>query len=134
MANILRRKYIDLIGRIWFSAIFINAIPKKITNFTSVVDSIASQGVPELISYPLLIAAILCLIFGSLNIILGKNQKLGSTLLLIFLIPTTIIFHLFPIQPSALIRNISLIGALLIILTRESFGRPSILRTNRYYW
>ena len=121
MANILRRKYIDLIGRICFSAIFINAIPKKITNFTSVVDSIASQGVPELISYPLLIAAILCLIIGAFNIIFGKDQKLGATLLLIFLLPTTIIFHLFPIQPGALIRNISLIGALIIMLTRPKF-------------
>ena len=51
--------------------------------------------------------------------IFGENQKIGSVFLLLFLIPTIIIFHLFPFYQGAVFINLGLIGGLLIAAIRE---------------
>ena len=52
----------------------------------------------------------------------GFGSTFGSLvpLLLIFLIPTTIIFHLVPFQFLPIARNLSLVGGLLIAIDRSS--------------
>ena len=67
----------------------------------------------------LLVAAIICLTLGSVFFIFGGKQKIGSTFLLLFLIPTTIIFHVFPFHQRAVFMNLGLIGGLLISALRE---------------
>tara|TARA_B100000530_G_scaffold242927_1_gene158717 strand:- start:33 stop:212 length:180 start_codon:yes stop_codon:yes gene_type:complete len=56
---------------------------------------------------------------GSGFFIFGGNQKIGSLFLLIFLIPTTIIFHMFPFHQRAVLMNLGLIGGLIITALRE---------------
>ena len=90
------KSFLDFFSRVSISAIFISAIPGKITGFERTVDYINSKGIPEPISSVLLIGAIICLILGSAFFIFGENQKIGSLFLLLFLIPTTIIFHVLP--------------------------------------
>ena len=63
--------------------------------------------------------AIICLILGSGFFIFGENQKIGAVFLLLFLIPTTIIFHLFPFQQRAVFINLGLIGGLTIAAIRK---------------
>ena len=92
---ILVRKSLDVIGRICLAAVFVIAVPVKIRRFSSVAEAIAGRGIPEALSVFLLIAAIGCIVLGSLLLVFGKNQKWGASLLLLFLVPTTIIFHLF---------------------------------------
>ena len=111
--------FLDFISRAAISAIFISAIPGKINNFEKTVEYISSKGIPEPISSILLVGAIICLIFGSGFFIFGKNQKIGSAFLLLFLIPTTIIFHLFPFHQRAVFTNLGLIGGLIIAAIRE---------------
>ena len=103
------------------AAVFVVAVPSKITKFSSVVGSISGQGIPEPLAPFLLVAAILCLVVGSVLLLFGNNQRLGASLLLIFLVPTTIIFHVFPFQPKALFMNLGLIGGLTLALTRPKF-------------
>jgi len=62
----------------------------------------------------LLILAIICLIFGSILFIAGFKQKLGAYLLLVFIVPTTFIFHFSPFQVKAVLMNSALIGGLLL--------------------
>ena len=62
----------------------------------------------------LLFSAILCLIFGSILFISGFKQRLGAYLLLLFIIPTTFIFHFSPFQTKAVLMNAALIGGLLL--------------------
>ena len=113
------KSFLDFFSRISISAIFISAIPGKITGFEKTVDYINSKGIPEPISSVLLIGAIICLILGSAFFIFGENQKIGSIFLLIFLIPTTIIFHVFPFHQRAVFMNLGLIGGLIIAAIRE---------------
>jgi uncharacterized membrane protein YphA (DoxX/SURF4 family) len=113
------KSFIDFFSRLSISAIFISAIPGKINDFEKTVEYISSKGIPEPISSILLVGAIICLILGSGFFIFGENQKIGSVFLLLFLIPTTMIFHIFPFHQRAVFMNLGLIGGLIIAAIRE---------------
>ena len=112
-----------LIGRILISAIFIYAIPGKIIHFERTVEVISSKNISPTLAPFLLILAIFCLIFGSTLFISGFKQKLGAYLLLIFIVPTTFIFHISPFQIKATLMNAALIGGLLLGLDKVK-GKP----------
>ena len=111
---------LNFLGRLFLSAIFVNAIPGKITNFYAQANYIVSKGFPESIATILLTLAIIVLITGSILLIFTNKIKLGSSLLLIFLIPTTIIFHFAPFDLFPVVRNLSLIGGLLLALDKSN--------------
>ena len=113
------RSFLDFFSRVSISAIFISAIPGKLNGFEKTVEYISSKGIPDPISSILLVGAIICLILGSGFFIFGENQKLGSIFLLLFLIPTTIIFHIFPFHQKAVLINLGLMGGLIITALRE---------------
>ena len=113
------KSVLDFLSRLAISAIFISAIPGKINGFNKTVEYISSKGIPDPISSILLVGAIICLILGSGFFIFGENQKIGSVFLLLFLIPTTIIFHVFPFHQRAVLINLGLIGGLVITALRE---------------
>ena len=121
----------NLIGRILISAIFIYAIPGKILNFERTVDVIISKNIPPFIAPFLLISAILCLILGSILFISGIKQRLGASLLLIFIVPTTFIFHLFPFQLKAVLMNVGLIGGLILGLNKTKSNSLKDLFNNQ---
>ena len=113
------KSFLDFFSRVSISAIFISAIPGKINGFERTVEYISSKGIPDPISSILLVGAIICLILGSGFFIFEENKKIGSIFLLLFLIPTTIIFHLFPFHQRAVLMNLGLIGGLIITALRE---------------
>ena len=113
------KSFLDFFSRLLISAIFISAIPSKINGFKSTVEYISSKGFPDPIASILLVGAIICLIMGSGFFIFGDNQKIGSVFLLLFLIPTTIIFHVFPFNQKAVLMNLGLIGGLIITAIRD---------------
>ena len=113
------KSFLDFFSRVSISAIFISAVPSKLTGFERTVEFISSKGIPEPISSILLVGAIICLILGSGFFIFGENQKIGSIFLLLFLIPTTIIFHIFPFHQKAVLMNLGLMGGLIITALRE---------------
>ena len=113
------KTFLDFLARVAISAIFISAIPGKITGFGKTVEYISSKGIPDPIASILLVGAIICLTLGSGFFIFGENQRIGSAFLLLFLIPTTLIFHVFPFHQRAVFMNLGLIGGLLISALRE---------------
>ena len=123
--NFKRFYSLDFLAKLFLSAIFVNAIPSKITNFGSQAEFITSRGFPESLSYLLLIAATALLISGSILLIFSDKTKLACSLLLVFLVPTTIIFHLVPLQLMAITRNLSLIGGLLIAIDKTNVNFPN---------
>ena len=104
----------NLIGRIFISAIFIYAIPGKILNFERTVEVNSNKNTHPIIAAFLLILAIICLIFGSILFISGFKQKLGAYMLLVFIVPTTFIFHFSPFHIKATLLNAGLIGGLIL--------------------
>ena len=113
------KSFLDFFSRVLISSIFISAIPGKINDFERTVEFISSKGFPDPIASILLVGAVICLIMGSGFFIFGDNQKIGSVFLLLFLIPTTIIFHMFPFHQKAVLMNLGLMDGLIITTLNE---------------
>jgi uncharacterized membrane protein YphA (DoxX/SURF4 family) len=72
----------------------------------------------------LMIVATLFELLGGLSILLGIKEKLGATLLVLFLIPTTILIHQFwfvegpmrEMQMTHFLKNLAIMGGLLMII------------------
>ena len=112
------KSFLDFFSRLAISAIFISGIQGKINDFERTVEYISTKGIPDTIASVLLVGAIICLILGCGFFIFGSNQKIGSVFLLLFLIPTTIIFHVFPFHQKAVLMNLGLMGGLIITALR----------------
>ncbi len=113
------RKSFDFFGRLCLATTFAIAIPPKIIKFQTVVGSISKQGIPEGFASVLLISAIACLVGGVVYLLFGKDERVGPSLLLLFIVPTTLIMHTSPFQPLAVFMNLGLIGGLIITLARS---------------
>ena len=111
--------FLDFISRLAVTSIFISAIPEKLKDFDKTVQYISAKGFHPSIASILLVGAIVCLTLGSGFFVFGENQKIGAAFLLLFLIPTTLIFHFFPFHQRAVLINLSLIGGLLISALRD---------------
>jgi putative oxidoreductase len=111
------------IGRLLLSAIFIMSGIHKITAWSDTADSMTREG---MIAVPLfLLGAVVFEIAGGLSVLLGYWTRCGALLLIIFLIPTTIIFHDFWTYESAeqqmqmihFMKNLAILGGLCFVLT-----------------
>ena len=114
-------KYLVLLGRIFFSAIFIIA---SFGHFTSkTIAFAASRGV----LFPSILvpfSGILALL-GGLSILIGYKARWGALLLVLFLVPVTLTLHQFwglsdpgaaSIQKAMFMKNLALLGASLLII------------------
>ena len=118
-------KGFDFLGRVLMAAVFVNALPGKLTDFAGTAGFIASKGIPAPLAAFLLVCAIAVLIVGAILLVFGKTTVLGASLLLVFLVPTTLIFHTFPVD-SGFAMNLALIGGLILAITRAwGNGVPS---------
>jgi putative oxidoreductase len=115
-----------LIGRILLVLIFLNSGIGKIGNFEGTAQYMASHGMPY-VNY-FLVGAIFFELVGSLTVIFGYFTRFGALLLLIFLIPTTLIFHTNfadPMQKINFMKNVSMFGGCFILLAAGA-GRFSL--------
>ncbi len=113
-------KYIVLLGRICYSAIFIGSGIGHFT--TSAIEYARLAGVPMagfLVPFSGLIA-----VLGGISILLGYKARLGAWLIVIFLVPVTFMMHRFwvmsednvaLIQQAMFMKNLSMLGAALLI-------------------
>jgi putative oxidoreductase len=115
-----------LIGRILLVLIFLNSGIGKIGNFEGTAKYMASHGM--LYANYFLVGAIFFELVGSLTVILGYFTRFGALLLLIFLIPTTLIFHtnfVDPMQKIHFMKNVSMFGGCFILFAAGA-GRFSL--------
>ena len=112
--NLLR-----FIGRLFLASTFAIAVPPKIVKYPYVLNTIVARGIPENYANILLISAICILLIGSVSVIFKQDSIVGPLLLLVFLVPTTIIFHLNPFQSQPFFMNMGLIGGLLLALVNS---------------
>src|SRR3972149_11868940 len=116
-------RYTLLIGRILAAFIFLMAGINKIGNPSGTQAYMATFGIP--LAGLFLAGAIAIEILGSLSLILGYYAKIGAWALILFMIPTTLIFHLnFADQNQFIhfIENVSMTGGLLYIATYGAGG------------
>lgn len=114
--------FILFIARVCIASVFIWAAAGKIFAYDMNVQYMASKGF-TMIPFFLISAAVIELL-GGLSLILGYKSRLGALILLLFLIPTTIIFHdfwtlegaaQFPEQVNFM-KNLAIFGGLLYVM------------------
>ena len=119
---------ISLVGRILLGLIFLMSGFGKITDFEGTSGYMAAYNMPAI---PILLTgAIVFLLAGSLSLILGFKARLGASLLIIFLIPASLIFHAFwtledmeqRMQMINFMKNLSIMGGLLTIIAHGPGG------------
>ncbi|VXD22258.1 DoxX family protein [Planktothrix paucivesiculata] len=109
-------QFIPLIGRTFLATIFIHAAINKIFDFAPTQTMMTEKGLP--FAGILLGGTIVFQILGGLSLVLGYKTRLGAWLLILFLIPTTVIFHNFwdvPAEKIDFLKNLSIMGGLLMI-------------------
>jgi len=113
-------KYVVLLGRALYAAIFIIAGPGHFSAGT--ISYAAHQGVP-MASIVVPLSGLMALI-GGLSILVGYFARYGAWLIVIFLVPVTLIMHRFwgipnpsmaQIQQIMFMKNLSMLGAALLI-------------------
>ncbi|TAK00094.1 MAG: DoxX family protein [Candidatus Manganitrophaceae bacterium] len=115
-----------LLGRILIAAIFLMSGLNKIMAPGQTQGYMAQFGIP--LTGPLLVGAILLEVGGGLSILLGAFTFWGSLALLIFMIPTTLIFHTNFADPNQVIhfmKNLAITGGILYVMEAGP-GRISV--------
>lgn len=110
-------EYIALAARICLSLIFFKAGISHLTGFSGFVELINSQGLP--LAGVLAVGTVLFQLLGAISLLIGYQTKIGSILLIIFLIPASLLFHnpiADPSQINDFLKNVALIGGLLMVV------------------
>lgn len=113
-------KYIVLIGRMLYSAIFISA---SLGHFShEAVDYAMQRGIPAA-SVLVPLSGVLAFL-GGLSILIGFKARYGAWLIVLFLIPVTFTMHNFwamedvsmqAVQKTMFLKNLAMLGAALMI-------------------
>ncbi len=113
-------KYLVLLGRIFYAAIFIEAAPGHFS--TETIRYAAGHGVP-LANVAVPLSGVIALA-GGLSVLLGYKARIGAWLLVLFLVPVTLMMHNFwaiadptaaHMQQIMFMKNLSILGGALLI-------------------
>lgn len=115
------QSFLMLLGRLALAVIFLLAAIGKFSNPTATQAYMALKGM-SFTPFFMYAAAIIELI-GALSLIFGYKTRWGATLLWLFLIPTTLIFHNFwamqdpekELQMLFFLKNLAIMGGLLYV-------------------
>ena len=116
-----------LIGRILMSVIFLGAGFSKIADFAGTTGYMATRPAFASLESALPILAgfaIVAEVGGGLSLVLGWLTRLGALGLVLFLLPTTFVFHNFWTYPPAaqglqqamFLKNLSMLGGSLLVV------------------
>lgn len=115
---------LPLFARMLLVPIFINSAIKKLGNPEGTITKMSESGITfatELFMY----GSVATLLLGSLLVLLGYKTRVGAFMLLLFLVPTTLLFHWNfedPSQTIALYKNAGLMAAILMLLAHGPGG------------
>ena len=102
-------------ARIFLSVIFVDAGYGKVTDCGMYVGYMTSHHIPAGLVHPLLYVSIAIELFGGILLILGIRASIVAFIMLLFMIPVTIIFHVLPHQVIEWEKNLGIMGGLLMV-------------------
>ena len=112
--------FIELLGRIFLSFLFLFEGIKKLFFFQEETQMYMEEyGIPEILFFPSTLLEIILPIL----IIIGFKTRLCASIMVIFTISVTLIFHMDfnnQMQLITFLKNISIAGGLLIIVANEN--------------
>jgi uncharacterized membrane protein YphA (DoxX/SURF4 family) len=128
---------VTLLARLLLSLVFILSGVNHILNWGASVKYMEAAGM--VLPQVFLPGAIVFLLVGGSAVLVGYHARLGALLLILFLVPTTLIFHDFwnlesPLEVQremiSFLKNVGILGGLLMVLGFGSggFGLDWLLR------
>ncbi len=116
------RNVVALLGRILLALIFLVAGLEKLFSPGSAADYLLKGGIAANLVTAGVIVAIVIEVIGGAAVILGAWTRTVAVILFLYLIPTTIIFHFLPNQPVQVLKNVAIMGGLLLLAARGPGG------------
>ncbi|HVA68604.1 MAG TPA: DoxX family protein [Candidatus Binataceae bacterium] len=111
-----------LLGRILLSAIFVLAGFQKIGHFAGTAGYMAHAGISASIAPALLAISIVVELGGGLLVLLGFYASAAAMIIFLWLIPVTYIFHIETGQMIQVMKNLSMMGGLLLVAANGPGG------------
>ena len=120
---------VEVFGRIFISALFLIEAVRKFFNPDMSMIYMSDHGVPELLFYPSIAFEIII----PLLLIVGYKTRIAASLLAVFVLTVTLIFHSHHIiddgmQLTIFLKNLAIIGGLLLIIS----NKPQICSVDYY--
>ena len=111
---------VEVFGRIFISALFLTEAVRKFFDPDMSMIYMSDHGVPEILFYPSIAFELIL----PLLLIAGYKIRIVASLLALFVLAVTLIFHTHHIfgdsmQLTIFLKNISIIGGLLIIIANK---------------
>ena len=111
---------IEAFGRIFLSTLFLFEAVRKFFYQEETIEYMESFGVPEILFYPSIAFELIVPLF----LIAGYKTKIMASILALFVLAVTLIFHAHHIfsdamQFTALLKNFAIIGGLLVIISNK---------------
>ena len=112
---------VEVFGRIFISALFLIEAVRKFFNPDMSMMYMSDHGVPEFLFYPSIAFEIII----PLLLIAGYKTRITASLLAVFVLTVTLIFHSHHIiddgmQLTIFLKNLAIIGGLLLIISNKS--------------
>ena len=120
---------VEVFGRIFISALFLIEAIRKFFNPDMSMMYMSDHGVPEFLFYPSIAFEIII----PLLLIVGYKTRISASLLAVFVLTVTLIFHSHHIiddgmQLTIFLKNLAIIGGLLLIIS----NKPQICSVDYY--
>ncbi len=120
---------VEVFGRIFISALFLIEAVRKFFNPDMSMIYMSDHGVPEFLFYPSIAFEIII----PLLLIAGYKTRIAASLLAVFVLAVTLIFHSHHIiddsmQLTIFFKNLAIIGGLLLIIS----NKPQICSVDYY--
>ena len=120
---------VEVFGRIFISALFLIEAIRKFFNPDMSMIYMSDHGVPEFLFYPSIAFEIII----PLVLIAGYKTRIAASLLAVFVLTVTLIFHSHHIiddgmQLTIFLKNLAIIGGLLLIIS----NKPQICSVDYY--
>ena len=120
---------VEVFGRIFISALFLIEAIRKFFNPDMSMIYMSDHGVPEFLFYPSIAFEIII----PLLLIVGYKTRIAASLLTVFVLTVTLIFHSLHfiddgMQLTIFLKNLAIIGGLLLIIS----NKPQICSVDYY--
>ena len=120
---------VEVFGRIFISTLFLIEAIRKFFNPDMSMIYMSDHGVPEFLFYPSIAFEIII----PLLLIAGYKTRIAASLLAVFVLTVTLIFHSHHIiddgmQLTIFLKNLAIIGGLLLIIS----NKPQICSVDYY--
>ena len=120
---------VEVFGRIFISALFLIEAVRKFFNPDMSMMYMSDHGVPEFLFYPSIAFEIII----PLLLIAGYKTRIAASILAVFVLAVTLIFHSHHIvddsmQLTIFLKNLAIIGGLLLIIS----NKPQICSVDYY--